>query len=146
MQALRNLALKYPGTEEGVACEGTSLEKRTIKAGGKAFLFLGPRDAMLKLRDSLPEATRLASKEPGRYKVGGSGWVTVTLAEPVPLDVLKRWIDESYRLLAPAKLAAKGLTPPRSNRRASRTVPKQGGKNAKRSAAKAAKSGVPPRQ
>jgi hypothetical protein len=34
----------------------------------------------------------LASKEPGRYKLGSHGWVTVTLGgdEPPPLDVLER--------------------------------------------------------
>ena len=108
MEALRRLALEYPGAQEGVACQGTSLEKRTVKAGDKAFLFLGRTDAMFKLRESLPEATRLASREPGRYRVGGHGWVTMTLSadEPMLLDVLERWIDESYRLLAPAKLVA----------------------------------------
>jgi hypothetical protein len=48
IQSLRQIALRLPGTEEGVACAGTSLEKRTIKVRGKAFLFLGAGDAMLK--------------------------------------------------------------------------------------------------
>jgi len=49
VKALRKLALGYPGTEEGVACEGTALEKRTVKARGKAFVFLGVSEVLLKL-------------------------------------------------------------------------------------------------
>jgi hypothetical protein len=47
---------------------------------------------------SLPEAAKFESKEPSRYKVGSLGWVTVKLGpgEPPPLDLLERWIDESY--------------------------------------------------
>ena len=108
MKALRALALRYPEAQEGVACEGTPLEKRTVKARNKAFVFLGVADAMVKLRESLAEAEKLASKEPGHYKVGAHGWVTVTLSgdEPPPLDVLERWIDESYRLIANKQLLA----------------------------------------
>lgn len=107
-QALRRVALRYPEAQEGIACEGTSVEKRTIKARNKAFLFLGMADAMLKLRDSHAEATDLASKEPSRYKVGAHGWVMVTFGsvESLPIDLLARWIDESYRLLAPKQLVA----------------------------------------
>jgi predicted DNA-binding protein (MmcQ/YjbR family) len=107
-EALRAFALSYPGAEEGIACAGTALEKRTVKAGGKAFVFLGMADAMVKLRESLAEATRLAAKEPSRCKVGAHGWVTVTFAgEAAALDLLKRWIDESHRLLVPQKMAAR---------------------------------------
>lgn len=109
LPALRQAALKYPEAEEGIACAGTSLEKRTIKVRNKAFLFLGAADAMLKLQESIPEATKLAEGEPTRYKVGASGWVTIKFdgENALPLDVLTRWIDESYRLLAPKKLVAK---------------------------------------
>jgi hypothetical protein len=103
-KTLRATALRLPDTEEGVACEGTALEKRTIKVRRKAFLFLGAADAMLKLGDSKVEAAKLAAKEPDRYKVGATGWVTVKFGdEPPPAGLLKRWIDESYRLAAPAR-------------------------------------------
>src|SRR5262245_12425822 len=102
-QALRKTALAYPETEEGVACEGTSLEKRTIKVRGKAFLFLGKSDAMLKLGDSLHEATKLSSQLPGSCQVGAHGWVKLTFGESAspPAVLLARWVEESYRLLAP---------------------------------------------
>jgi YjbR len=108
MNALLKLALRYPEAQEGIACQGTAAEKRTVKARNKAFLFVGPTNAMVKLRESLAEAAELASKDPNRYKVGALGWVTVTFGSDgsPPLDVLERWIDESYRLLMPSQLVA----------------------------------------
>ena len=101
----RKAALKYPETEEGVACEGTALEKRTIKVRNKAFVFLGTKDAMVKLGGSRAEAKRLG------LLVGANGWVKVPFDGPAK-GVLLRWIEESYRLMAPKKLAA-APPPPR---------------------------------
>jgi hypothetical protein len=104
--ALRATALDLPETEEGIACAGTSLEKRTIKVSGKAFLFLGKADAMLKLSDSLSTATKLAAEHPDHCKVGAHGWTTIKFADtPVSSEQLQSWIVESYRLLAPATKA-----------------------------------------
>ena len=101
MKALRRAALRHPDTHEGVSCEGTSLEKRTVKTHRKAFVFLGVGDMMVKLRESLPEARRLAKKEPERYRAGAHGWVKASFAEDEvpPMRLLERWIDESYRLV-----------------------------------------------
>jgi hypothetical protein len=103
MNALRKSALRHPGTKEGVACAGTALEARTIKAGGKVFLFLRATEARLKLSDSLAEAAKLATKHPGRIDVGKGGWVRVAFGDDdvPPADVLLRWADESHALLAP---------------------------------------------
>ena len=108
MQALRKLALSYPEAQEGIACKGTALECSTFNARSKAFLFVGAADVRLKLDASLAEANKLAAKEPSRYQVGAHGWVKVTLHqdEAAPLELLKKWIDESYRLLAPKQLVA----------------------------------------
>jgi hypothetical protein len=117
-QALRRIALRHAGTEEGVACAGTALEKRTIRAGKKAFLFLGRGDAMLKVRESLAEAQRFAAKDPAGCRAGGGGWVSVRIGEDgvVPLPVLEKWIAESYRLMAPPARAAAGPSGPRSGK------------------------------
>lgn len=127
VQLLRSVALQYPEVHEGIACAGTALEKRTIKARNKAFVFLGATDAMLKVGTSLPELTELAAQEPNRYKVGTHGWATVTFGdvETLPLDRLTRWLDESYRLLAPRQLVAllPEQGPPTKN---SRTTPQPG--------------------
>lgn len=103
-QKLRAVALKLPDVTEGIACAGTSLEKRTIKVKDKAFVFLGVGDVMLKLGDSLPEAQSLAVEQPARCKAGATGWVTIRWsdAEPPP-ESLENWIRESYTLMASAK-------------------------------------------
>lgn len=97
---LRRVALRQPDTEEGIACAGTPAERRTIKTRNKAFLFLGAADAMLKLRDSIPEAAGFSA-----CRVGAGGWTKLTFGadDPVPLDMLERWVKESYRLLVPKK-------------------------------------------
>src|SRR5262249_21237923 len=109
MQALRKIALRYPEAEEGIACKGTALECLTVKVRDKAFLFLGKSALRLKLGGSLPEAAKLAAKQPDHYRAGGGGWVKVVMGagNSPPLDMLARWIDESYRLLASKQLVAK---------------------------------------
>jgi hypothetical protein len=100
--ALRTAALRLPGVEEGVACEGTAVESRTFKVRKKSFLFVRRANVMLKLGDSADEAARLASKD-GRYRIGAGGWLTVTLGAgtaPPPMALMTRWIAESYRLYA----------------------------------------------
>ena len=100
-KVLRTIANRHADTDEGIACEGTALERITVRARTKSFLFLGGGEAMLKLRESLPAATKLAESEPDRYTVGASGWVKVKLGpgrEP-SLPLLERWIAESYQLI-----------------------------------------------
>jgi hypothetical protein len=107
MQLLHRFALQLPETEEGVACEGTAAEARTVKRNGKAFLFLRAVDARLKLAASLEGAAALASKEPTRYSVGAHGWVLVKFQDASdPVDVLKRWIEESYSLFGGGKTSS----------------------------------------
>jgi hypothetical protein len=128
LHALRKLALGYPEAEEGIACKGTKLECIAFQARKKTFLFLGDAELKVKLGASLPEASRLAAKEPARFQAGPMGWVTVKFSaeRPPPLDVLTRWIDESYRLVAP-----KGLVTMLAEGGLSAT----GGKRAKKKAA-----------
>ena len=46
--------------------------------------------------------------EPTGYGLGRSGWVSGSFgpADEIDRDLLKRWIAESYRAVAPKKLAA----------------------------------------
>jgi hypothetical protein len=110
-------ALALEGAEEGVACEGTALEKRTVRVGGRAFLFVGVKDdafdVMLKLDESLAAAKALAATDP-RIKVGANGWTSAKFAagEAPPPNELGAWIEESYATLlthkkAPVKSAPK---------------------------------------
>ncbi len=104
MKAMRAVAMKLPDVDEGVACEGTPIEKRTVKVKGKAFLFLGTGDAMLKLEGSLAAASKLAEKMPARYRVGKGGWVKIVFGDDDgPLSaVVTKWIAESHSLMSAA--------------------------------------------
>lgn len=125
MQALRKFALRLPNTEEGVACEGTALESRTIRAGNKAFLFLRPRDARLKLAGSLKEAAAHAAKEPNRYVVGTGGWILVKFDDATdPIGVFERWIAESHALLGAGKPATRATRRAAAKPRSSAKKPK----------------------
>jgi hypothetical protein len=103
MDALWATATRHPRVEAGVACAGTALECRTAKVGGKAFLFLRQEDARFKLGVSAKEASRPGSG----CKVGAGGWCHVLLAgeDAPPLDVMQRWIAESYALMAASATA-----------------------------------------
>ena len=102
---LRKAALRQTDVEQAIACQGTTLESVSFKVQGKAFLFLRPAAAMLKLGESLAEAARLAKQGPALCKVGSGGWVTIALGgdSSLPADVLARWVAESYGLMLAPK-------------------------------------------
>jgi predicted DNA-binding protein (MmcQ/YjbR family) len=106
--ALRKHALSYPE-----ACEDFPWGEPVFKVRGKVFLFLGrPEGSALGLSVKLPGSASFALglpfASPTAYGLGKSGWVTARFAprERPPLELLKRWIDESYRAVAPKRLAA----------------------------------------
>ena len=107
-EAIRLAASRYPGVDEGTSCTQAS-----FKAGKKAFLYIGLQGgrhkAMFKLQDSMPEAIKLAKKEPDRFEVGSTAWVTTRFSadDPLPKKLWKKWLDESYALSAPAKASKK---------------------------------------
>jgi predicted DNA-binding protein (MmcQ/YjbR family) len=85
-----------------------------VKVGKKIFVFLSPLDQpdptwslSVKLPVSSAEALATTTSSPTGYGLGRAGWVTITLAgTPQPdIDLLKDWIEESYRAVAPKKLA-----------------------------------------
>ena len=101
---LRELALSYPG-----AYEEFPWGERVVKVKGKVFVFLGreePLGISVKLPQSRLMALALPFASPTAYGLGKSGWVTAQFGprEKPPMDVLKAWIDESYRAVAPKKL------------------------------------------
>jgi hypothetical protein len=108
-EAIRLQASRYPGVDQGTACTQSS-----FKAGKKSFLFVGPQGgrykAMFKLGKSMPEAAALAKKEPDRYEVGSTGWVTARFSadKPMPVKTWRKWLDESYALTTAPKAAKKG--------------------------------------
>ena len=105
---LRAFALGYPE-----AYEDFPWGERVAKVKGKVFVFLGrDGDDDLGLTVKLPESGMLALglpfAVPTGYGLGKAGWVSVKFAkrEKAPVDLLRSWIDESYRAVAPKKLVA----------------------------------------
>ena len=100
-EAIRERAETLPAVSVGTSCNQTSFKTRT-----GSFLFIGPGakgqgfKAMFRLRDSLPEAQRLASSRPDNFEVGSTGWVTARFTVDAPLlkSIWQKWLMESYNL------------------------------------------------
>ena len=114
--ALRAFALGYPGAREEFPWG-----ERVIKVGKKVFVFLGMPDGdelglSVKLPESGPMALLLPFAKPTGYGLGKSGWVSAHFAasDDPPLGMLREWIDESYRAVAPKTMAAKHASARRS--------------------------------
>jgi len=107
--ALRAYALGFPGAREEFPWGD-----RVMKVGKKVFVFMG-RDEdggfglSVKLPESGPMALLLPFASPTGYGLGKSGWVSARFApsDDPPLDMLREWIDESYRAIAPKTMLKK---------------------------------------
>jgi predicted DNA-binding protein (MmcQ/YjbR family) len=86
----------------------------TLKVKGKAFIFMGGAEdgqgfsVTVKLTDSHGAALMMPFAQPAGYGLGKSGWVTCTFkkGDRAPVELLQVWTTESYRAVAPKKLAA----------------------------------------
>ena len=82
------------------------------KVGKKVFVFLGIPDpgselhCTVKLRDSHEEAMAFEWVVPAAYGLARGGWVSCTVPDDAPLEMITGWIEESYRIVAPKKLVA----------------------------------------
>jgi predicted DNA-binding protein (MmcQ/YjbR family) len=105
---LRELALAFPEVAEEFPWG-----HRAMKVRGKTFAFIALDEEGLSLSVKLPAsgvmALALPFTSPTRYGLGKSGWVTCRFAQDdeIPLELLAEWLDESYRAIAPKRLAAK---------------------------------------
>jgi predicted DNA-binding protein (MmcQ/YjbR family) len=108
-------ALTLPG-----AWEDHPWGEDVAKVGAKVFVFLGVEGnpahlgMTVKLRgEAHQHALSLPDAAPTGYGMGRSGWVTIPFGPSGPgLDVLKEWVEESYRLVAPKRLVAQLGTSP----------------------------------
>jgi predicted DNA-binding protein (MmcQ/YjbR family) len=104
-------ALSFPG-----ATPDQPWGEDVAKVRGKIFVFVGPpgaRRMTVKLDESHAHALTVEGAEPTGYALGKAGCVTVPLRAPgVTLGVLRDWVEESYRIVAPKRLVAEldGLT------------------------------------
>lgn len=105
--ALRDHGLAFPEAEEHFPWEHMALKVR-----GKIFVFMDESEGALSLTVKLPVSRDFALvfdfAEPAGYGLGRSGWISCRfgVSEAPDLDLLKRWLAESYRAMAPKKLAA----------------------------------------
>ena len=103
---LRKFALGYPE-----AYEEMPWGHHAIKVKGKSFLFLAADAETFSMSAKLPSSAGVAIKlpfaSPTEYGLGRRGWVTARFPRGarVPLQMLRLWIDESYRAIAPKRLA-----------------------------------------
>ena len=80
------------------------------KVRRKIFVFFGGPSSTrmtVKLAESHAHALSIEGAQPSAYGLGKSGWVTVPLAaDGVDLALLRDWIEESFRIVAPKRLLA----------------------------------------
>ncbi len=106
-EKVRAFALSLPET-----AEEHPWGEDVMKVRGKIFVFLGSsapasRRMTVKLEESHAHALSIEGSQRTGYGLGQSGWVTVPLrAEGVDLQLLRDWIEESYRIVAPKRLVA----------------------------------------
>lgn len=109
-ERLITFALGLPG-----AWEDHPWGERVAKVGKKVFVFFGTDQKdqagfglSVKLPHSGHVALMLPNVEPTGYGLGKSGWVSARFDPKSlpPEDMLREWIEESYKAIAPKKLAA----------------------------------------
>jgi predicted DNA-binding protein (MmcQ/YjbR family) len=104
---LRSQGLAFPEAVEDFPWGHTALKVRN-----KTFGWLDESDGALSLTVKLPVSRDFALvfdfAAPAGYGLGRSGWISCRFgtSETPDLDLLKRWLAESYRAVAPKKLAA----------------------------------------
>lgn len=116
---LRTLALAFPE-----AYEDYPWGQVVVKVRKKVFLFLdgdlGAAGVRLtvKLLVTGADVLSLPFATPTGYGLGRSGWVTLQFepGERPPLSMLRPWLEESYRAVAPKRLLAQLAQPPSAER------------------------------
>jgi predicted DNA-binding protein (MmcQ/YjbR family) len=107
---IRDRALSYPETTEEFPWG-----EHAFKVNRKTFVFMraDPDETSfsVKLPHSRQSALNLPGSEPTHYGMGAKGWVTLRPDAKSSMDVLFRFIDESYRAVAPKRALAKLAKP-----------------------------------
>lgn len=103
---LRAHGLAFPEAVEDFPWGHTALKVR-----GKTFAWLGEEDGFsmtVKLPISRDFAELFDFAAPAGYGLGKSGWISCRFApgEALDLDLMRSWLAESYRAVAPKKLGA----------------------------------------
>ena len=107
LKELRAFGLAYPGAHTKSPWPG----HLDLAVNDKTFAYLSLEGEPLHISCKLPHtgmvALALPFTEPTGYGLGKTGWVSATFeSDAPPVEMLKQWIDESYRAQAPKKLVA----------------------------------------
>jgi predicted DNA-binding protein (MmcQ/YjbR family) len=123
LKELREFGLAYPGAHTKSPWPG----HLDLAVKDKTFAYLSvegePFSISCKLPQSSAAALMLPFAEPTGYGLGKSGWVSARFPEGqmLPKDLLKEWIDESYRAQAPKKLVASLAAVTRANEKSAKS-------------------------
>jgi predicted DNA-binding protein (MmcQ/YjbR family) len=103
---LREFALSFPE-----ATEDFPWGHRAFKVNKKIFATLVTEKEYVTVSLKLPKSGKAALKEafcePTHYGMGKHGWVTARfdVGDELPVARLEEWMEESYRAVAPKRLA-----------------------------------------
>lgn len=105
---LRAFGMTYPGAHG----KRPWPEHDDLAVKDKTFAFLSAEGTPFSISCKLPQSAAVALLVPGTqptpYGLGRSGWVSFAAGDLSPsaidVEMLKAWIDESYRAVAPARL------------------------------------------
>jgi predicted DNA-binding protein (MmcQ/YjbR family) len=130
LKQLRDYGLALPGTHLKSPWPG----HKDLAVNDKTFAYLSVEGEPFSISCKLPQTSSVALMlpfcTPTAYGLGKSGWVSAQFGanEVPPVDMLKAWIDESYRAQAPKKLLkqlAGPITKSLSKKPAARTKPRR---------------------
>lgn len=108
LRKIRRFALSFPDTREDHPWGHSAFKVR-----GKIFVAVSSDEAgwglSVKLEESHARALEKPFASPTRYGLGRHGWVTArfTPRQAAPFELLKRWIEESFTIVAPLKTLKK---------------------------------------
>src|SRR5688572_27561536 len=102
LRELRAFGLAYPGAHTKSPWPG----HLDLAVKDKTFAYLSIEGEPFKISCKLPQSSAVALMlpfaTPTEYGLGKSGWVSARLDDVEPhVEMLKAWIDESYRAQAP---------------------------------------------
>jgi len=105
LEVVRALASKYPEAEKAFLFG----DHEVYRVREKVFVWLGEGEkgtyVSVKLKDTQQAALMLPFVKPAEYGMAKWGWVAADIpAGKFPVELVRQWIDESYRHTAPKKL------------------------------------------
>ncbi len=125
LKQLRAHGLAYPGTHTKSPWPG----HLDLAVNDKTFAYLSIEGEPFSISCKLPQTSHVALMlpfcSPTPYGLGKSGWVSAQFPDDQlpPIEMLKAWIDESYRAQAPKKLLRQLAAPTALSKSSSKKKP-----------------------